>query len=177
MAHLILSMVAPDDAVMEQIPGTGIQHANGQCSVGFCGRIFLRPVDVSFRNIQFSEGEGIAIAAATIAVSMGPPIAPANPRHNPIPVGGGNSTTGSKVLGVDNAAQTNGPPFALGVLLLADHLAVPRRQFQLGTVYGSQSIGHRGRDRPRDDLQKGSTPVSAVAADPTNIVNCAAATP
>lgn len=177
VAHLIVSMVAPDDAVMEQIPGTGVQHANGQCSVGFCGRIFLRPVDVSFRNIQFSEGEGIVIASGYYHGIRGASHCASNPCHNPIPVGDGNSSTGSKVLGVDNAAQTNGPPFAPGFLLwpITWQYRVGSSSWVPFTVAKALVIAD-GTGRATIS-KKGSTPVSAVAADPTNIVNCAAATP
>jgi hypothetical protein len=175
VAHIKLDVVAPDDAVMEQIPGTGIQHAAGKCSVGFCGRIFLRPVDVSFRNIQWSEGDGVGIGTGYYAGLSGERHCRTNPCNNPFPVLGGNIATGSKVSVIDNAAQTNDPPFAPGIFLwpiqwqyrVGTSPWVPftiAHQFVIADAAGRATIS-----------KKGSTPVSANAADPTNIVDCSKA--
>ena len=176
VATLNLRAVAPNDAVMEQVPGSGVHHLKDHCGVGFCGRIFLRPVDVSFQNIQFSEGDGIAEAKGFYKGLNGDAHCQSNPCNVPWNISGGNSTTGSKVWMVDTVATaSNPPPFAWGYRLWPIDW-----QYRVGT-------GRWVRFTVADQLQtadsagratiskKGSTPVSRDAADPTSIVDCSRA--
>jgi hypothetical protein len=51
-----ISIVAPSSAYMVQEPGTGIRHTMGVSGVGFKGRIYMEPRNVSFNRLQFREG-------------------------------------------------------------------------------------------------------------------------
>ena len=176
VATLNLRALAPNDAIMEQIPGSGVHHLKDHCGVGFCGRIFLRPVDVSFQNIQFSEGDGIAEAKGFYKGLNGASHCQSNPCNVPWSISGGNSTTGCKVWMVDTVATaSNPPPFAWGYRLWPIDW-----QYRVGT--GSwvrftvadqlQTVDSAGR---ATISKKGSTPVSRDAADPTSIVDCSRA--
>ncbi|EKE77059.1 hypothetical protein [Gallaecimonas xiamenensis] len=121
-----LEVVAPSDATMQQRPGTNTFHINGTASAGFKGNIFLQPVDVSFRWLQFREGgapyEGtgsLALQEADLADIAGGQV-----RHPVLGtwlnVLGGNAATGSKVEGVDTVRSTAlNPPFAAGTFTWA----------------------------------------------------------
>jgi hypothetical protein len=176
VATLNLRAVAPDDAVMEQVPGSGVHHLKDHCGVGFCGRAFLRPVDVSFQNIQFSEGDGPGEAKGFYKRLNGVRHCQSSACNVPMNISGGNSTTGCKVWMVDTVATSSDPPpFASGYRLwLIDW------QYRVGT--GSwvrftvadqlQTVDDTGR---ATISKKGSTPVSRDAADPTSIVDCSTA--
>jgi len=97
---------------MIQAPGTSIWHIQGSGSVGFKGWIYLLPKDVSFSNIEFSEGDCPSIKTGFY---VGKP--PNNhPQGSWIFVGGGNISTGCPVLGEDTAAQLYYGPFSNGTL-------------------------------------------------------------
>jgi hypothetical protein len=176
VATLNLRAVAPDDAVMEQVPGSGVHHKKDYCGVGFCGRVFLRPVDVSFQNIEFSEGDGIGEAKGFYKGLDGDPHCRTNACNVPMPISGGNSTTGCKVWMVDTVATSSEPPpFAWGYRLwpiawqyrVGGGRWVPftvANQFQMADADGRATI-----------TKKGSRPVSRDAADPTSFVDCSTA--
>ncbi len=156
VATLNLRAVAPDDAVMEQIPGSGVHHLKDHCGVGFCGRVFLRPVDVSFQNIQWSEGDGIGEAKGFYERLNGVPHCGSNnPCNVPMNILGGNSTTGCKVWMVDTVATSSDPPpFAWGYRLWPIDWRYPRRHRKLGPVHGRESAANDGCRWPRDDLEE-----------------------
>jgi len=176
VATLNLRAVAPNDAVMEQIPGSGVHHLKDHCGVGFCGRIFLRPVDVSFQNIQFSEGDGIAEAKGFYKGLNGDAHCQSNPCNIPWNISGGNSTTGSKVWMVDTVATaSNPPPFAWGYRLWPidwQYRVGTGRWVRFTVADQLQTVDSAGR---ATISKKGSTPVSRDAADPTSIVDCSRA--
>jgi hypothetical protein len=108
VATLNLRALAPNDAIMEQIPGSGVHHLKDHCGVGFCGRIFLRPVDVvpehpvqrrrrSPRRRGFTKGQRC--------------LTPKQSPQRSVSIGS-NSTTGCKVWMVDTVATSNPPPLA-----------------------------------------------------------------
>jgi hypothetical protein len=49
-------IVTPNDAVMTVAASEGTLHKRGMASAGFRGNIYLRPTDVSFKNLEFREG-------------------------------------------------------------------------------------------------------------------------
>lgn len=173
VAGLRLSVAAPDDAVMEQVPGTAVQHLKDTCGVGFCGRIFLRPKDISFQNIQWSEGEGKVAGDGFYKYLNGKKHCESNPCNVPMPILGGNSTTGCKVQAVDNAATASiPPPFSKGNALwtIDWQYRVGSNAWVVFTVVDSEILADAaGR---ATISKKGSTPVSKNAADPTSIVDC-----
>jgi hypothetical protein len=175
VATLNLFAVAPDDGVMERIPGSGIQHLHDTCGVGVCLRIFLRPVDVSFQNIWFSEGDGVSTATGFYKSLDNRRHCATNICHNQRAVLGGNSTTGCKVSTGDNAATPSwGPPYKTGTFLwpIAQQYAVGTGPWVPFTTFNQEHVSDAAG---RATIWKGgSTPVSRNAADPTSIVNCGA---
>ena len=104
------TVVAPSGAYMIQAPGTGIWHVQGVGSVGFKGHIYLNPKDVSFSNIEFSEGSCSAIKTGFYVGKL-----PNNhPQGNWFNVGGGNISTGCRVLATDTVSQAYSGPFSNG---------------------------------------------------------------
>ena len=61
------TVVEPDGVILEQEPETGIFHINGTASVGFRGRPFITPNDVSFINIQVREFLALGIGTGFYA--------------------------------------------------------------------------------------------------------------
>ncbi len=50
------NVVEPSGEIMEPEPNTLVQHFQGYASVGFIGRAYVTPIDVSFYNIETQEG-------------------------------------------------------------------------------------------------------------------------
>ncbi len=116
VAEVSFDIVKPDDATMEQEPGTNIVHQQGTWSVGFLGRPFLRPRDVSFNNIAFREGSTRARADGFLSELNDRE----HPVGNTIRVGPGDSTKGSRVNALDEVVLgPKGPPFSAGRFLWA----------------------------------------------------------
>jgi hypothetical protein len=105
VAKVTFAIIKPIDAVMEQAPGTEIAHIQNQVSIGFQGRIFLRPKDVSFIAIAFHEDTAEAIATGFfIELDKKPhPVGPLND------VGRGDSTKGCEVLGPPDKVTIRAP--------------------------------------------------------------------
>lgn len=167
----IITVTPPLDAVMQQEPGTGIWHVQGKWGVGFRGRPFLRPVSVSFSRVQFREGSVAGVTNGTFPGGSGS----MHPVGSWTPIGGGNSTTGSRVEGVDHIKTPDiDPPFGTGTFLWA----IPW-QYQVGRVSGVQfttanhleiaihnpMIGLHGM---ASISKKGAGPFRRRAADPTS---------
>jgi GT2 family glycosyltransferase len=102
VATTTITVVAPTDAHMSPQPGKNIAHVLNTYSVGAKLFIFLRPNDVSFRNVWFGEGTVNAVASGYLAHLNGTPHPP-TPGVS-VPCVGGNATTGTQVNGADEAS-------------------------------------------------------------------------
>ena len=164
-------VIEPDDAHMIQQPSTGIRHTNGFWDVGFLGEAFLRPMDVSFKFIQWREGSVAAVATGYLAGWNGLN----HPVGSWMSVAGGNSGTGSKVNMFDTIYTGQlSPPFGNGMFIWA----IPW-QFRVGSSAAKTfttanhialaldfpSIGIVGR---ASISKKGAGPFTRDAADPTS---------
>jgi hypothetical protein len=54
------TVVAPNDGYMKQTPGSNTRHLPNSWNVSFVGNQFLRPTDVSFHNVEFTEWDAPA---------------------------------------------------------------------------------------------------------------------
>jgi GT2 family glycosyltransferase len=165
VATRTITIVAPNDALMVQCPGTGISHTHDYWSVGFQGNIFLRPTDVSFGSILVQEGTASGIGSGYLVGSNGI-VHPVGPL---IAVSGGNSTTGSQLIGFDTVqSEELGPPFTTGDFLWP----IPWR-FQVGTAPIS-TFTTANHHETADGVgtatiaKKGAGPFSRVPSDPTS---------
>ena len=117
VATVTITVVKPTDAVMVQWPGTHLQHQQWTWSVAFLGKIFLRPTDVSFKNIKFGEGAATAKASGYLKKMDRAP----HPVGQMVPVGAGNDANGPEVLATDTVGADRGqelpPPYAVGDFL------------------------------------------------------------
>lgn len=125
-----ISVVEPTTGTIRQKPSTGIWHVNNQASVGFKGEIFMGPNDVSFNQATFSEGAVAGTATGDLSMKNGE-------NHSAtgswLPIGMGNSATGSKMLGQDTISTGQyPPPFPTGGTF---HWPIPW-QFKVGTEPG-----------------------------------------
>jgi len=120
VAFSTITIVAPTDAHMTQAPGTGIAHVTNTYSVGAMLSIFLRPTDVSFINVWFGEGTVNAVATGYLAGLNGTPHPP-TPGVS-VPCLGGNTATGSKVNGTDEASIGLHAPFLTAPFSVGDFL-------------------------------------------------------
>jgi hypothetical protein len=106
------SVVAPSSAVAVQDTTVGnVVHTQGMCSVGFYLTVYLRPTNVSFREIRFYEDEVLPTLATGYYLGN------ANenhPRGAEFDVLGGNFATGNKVNWTDNPLTEGNPPCASG---------------------------------------------------------------
>jgi len=66
-------VVEPDDQIIEQESGTGIMHIFGRPSVGFKGRAYIQPTDVSFDNIEVRERAAAAVCDGYFTYQNGEP--------------------------------------------------------------------------------------------------------
>jgi hypothetical protein len=163
------NVVEPSDALMKRRPGTGIRHTHTFWDVGFLGEIFLHPVDVSFEFIEFREGSVAAVTTGFLT-----PLSATHPLGIWVSVGGGNSSDGSKVNGIDTIYSGKlSPPFGNGTFLwaipwqyragsgaartftTANHFAMALHVPLVG-ILGSATI-----------TKKGAGPFTRVATDPT----------
>ncbi len=105
------SIVTPSNSTMQQMPGSGIWHVQGQASIGFRGIMHMRPTDVSFSNVDWREGFTRAIATGYHAPVNGLP-------HQVgiwIPIGNCSLLTGCQVLGFDTVSMGPFPgPYSNG---------------------------------------------------------------
>jgi hypothetical protein len=110
-----ITVVKPSGAVMEQEPGTGILHRTGKAGVGFEGRTYLRPKNVSFSNIETREGECTGTGTGHLKYQDGL-------KHNTgiwLTIGTGNISKGCHENSVDtvDTGDYKGPPFAYGTFV------------------------------------------------------------
>lgn len=104
-------VVEPSGATIEREPGTGLRHTLGFASVGFKGRPYILPTDVSFIKIEIREGHCLGTATGYLIGKNGEPHA----------VGGwaglipGTQANPNKVDGIDTISTGDyPPPFAAG---------------------------------------------------------------
>jgi len=93
VAKTQFKITRPTGAVMEQEPDTQLRHIENSWSIGFLGRVYLRPTTVSFQNVMFHEGTDMAKRDGWLH-----DITPEQHPDGPwLAVGAGDSTTGSRV--------------------------------------------------------------------------------
>lgn len=105
VAKVSFEIIKPSGGFMELEPGTEIAHIQNQVSVGFQGRIFLRPKDVSFMAMTFQE-ETVVAKATGFFKDLDKDPHPVGPIDF---VGPGDSTKGCKVLGLPDNVATRAP--------------------------------------------------------------------
>jgi outer membrane protein OmpA-like peptidoglycan-associated protein len=108
-----IDIVAPSKVRMTDVPGTapnfriGGTIPAGTWGAGFLANVFFDPKDVSFRGVLFSEG-----AAIGVVTPPGSFLAPFAGAVHPVGAnaagGGGNSATGTQLLGNDQISQSRG---------------------------------------------------------------------
>jgi len=110
------AVIRPDDVVFAQRPGSGDFHRHGRPSAGFQAVTYLRPADVSFRNLEFREG-GASYVGTGIFARREASLAQLGSSYNTIhPVradwsnvdGGDSSVNGSMVSGYDTVSTNTG---------------------------------------------------------------------
>jgi hypothetical protein len=110
-----INIVQPNDVLM--VIASGLRHVVNTWSIGFKGDMFFRPMNVSFQNTQFKEGDAIVVASGYLVGYNGQSHCATNACPW-VSVLGGNSATGSKVGGRDtvdtNVANNFIAPFAIG---------------------------------------------------------------
>jgi len=157
-----ISVVAPQDGLLVQIPGTTLSHTFGTWSCGFDGEGFLFPKDVSFSRIMI--GEGGAIAQQSGLLLKLDPVHPAGP---PVSVGPGDSSRGCKILTTDTVASGVLPaPFSNGDFLwqIPWEYTVdgsPRAQFTTAEHHSNSD-----ENGTATISKKGAGPFSKLAGDP-----------
>ncbi len=106
------TVVEPSGAIIEQEPGTGVWHIQGQPSCGFKGRPYIQPDDVSFENIEIREGEVNAVCTGYFTYQNGL----LHSAGSWVPVGPVTTGKGSKVDGVDTiqGGSDNHTPYVDG---------------------------------------------------------------
>ena len=162
-----INVVEPNSGRITQKPSTGIWHVNNRASVGFKGEIFVGPNDVSFNQATFSEGAVAGTATGDLSMKNGE-------NHSAtgswLPIGLGNSATGSKMLGQDTISTGQyAPPFPTGGTF---HWPIPW-QFKVGAEAGKTftTADHRESvdTAGMATIQKaGSGPFSKNLADPSS---------
>jgi len=106
------TIVEPAGVIIEQKQGTGIWHVQGTASAGFRGQPYFTPEDVSFMNIEVTEGSVAGVGTGYYAIDNG--------LNHPewgfyIAVVPGTSAHPSKMDGFDEVETGIGPPpFANG---------------------------------------------------------------
>lgn len=102
------TVVAPSNINFVRKPGTGIWHVQGLASVGFKGEYYLRPTNVSFYDLEFSEGSCSATLSGWYSLKF--PSGYDHPEGAPAGVGLGDITYGCKVLATDTVSACDYPP-------------------------------------------------------------------
>jgi len=96
------NVVEPSGVNIVQEPGTGVWHTNNTASVGFKGRLYILPADVSFQQIEIREEDVAGVGVGYLSFKNGEP----HGLKNWIPVDSPtNDTSGSKVNGVDTISS------------------------------------------------------------------------
>jgi hypothetical protein len=96
-----INVVAPSDARMIQKIGTNALHIQGYAGVGFIGAIFFDPTDVSFANVEWSEGEVPGKGTGFYNYLNGFLHVPGSP----VPLGNCNTKSGCSILGFDKVSS------------------------------------------------------------------------
>jgi outer membrane protein OmpA-like peptidoglycan-associated protein len=141
MSSHAITIVIPNGVRMVAVPGTAPGFANpgvvpaGTWGAGFRANPFIDPRDVSFRGVMF--GEGTVVSVVTPAGSFLSPFAGlAHPVGGLVPGGGGNATTGTPALGVDNITTgqlaSTGTLFGLPTCGTSDFLWAIPWEFSVG---------------------------------------------
>lgn len=161
-----ITIVAPNDAVMIQEPGTSLRHTTGQWGITFYGHFFLRPTNVSFNRITFNEGGGPGVTAVSSGF-LTPLDSPVHAVGPDIPVGRGNLANGCQVLGFDTVGHGDLPgPFSVGDFLWA----IPW-QFKVGggasTTFTTANHHTTADAAGTAVISKKSTPFTRAVGDPT----------
>lgn len=92
---------------MVQEPGTGIRHTMGLVGVGFKGRPYLEPRNVSFSNLTFREGTATGTGSGFYSSLNGL----THPLGSFVSIGSCALATGCQILGVDmvDTGDKSGP--------------------------------------------------------------------
>jgi len=167
-------VIAPLTSYMVQVPGSGLCHTTGTASVGFRGRPFMLPADVSFTGIQWREGTGTGIGTDTLSGLNG--------RVHPIggwmSIGTGNVATGCPVNTVDSVwTSTSSPSSFLGFFVDWSGLFVWPIQWEYqapGAAVSPLVVANHlcviNRTGTANISKAGAGPFSRVLADPTSCV-------
>ncbi len=163
------TVIEPTGAMMERAPGTGIYHRSGTPSVGFLGKPFIQPADVSFQNIKIREKHCAAVTTGYFGHQAGLD-------HDPDP-GGPNDfkAVGSVVAGkgseflvvdtVQGADGGKGPPYSDGTFtwhIPWEYRVGAGAPKEFATVDQVKTIDSTGRLT----ISKGGTSVSKALDDP-----------
>jgi hypothetical protein len=65
------NIVPPSAAYQQRKAGTGIYHVQGACSVGHQANTYVTPANVSFKNIEVREGDGVVAASGYLGGADG----------------------------------------------------------------------------------------------------------
>jgi hypothetical protein len=110
-----LTVVLPGGVIIEQEPGTGVKHTINTGSVGFKGRPYITPPDVSFNAIQVREE---AVAGVGTGYFLGD-VTPHN-QGSWVSVDAPVPGKGSKLAGFDSiSSNENNAPFSAGTFTWA----------------------------------------------------------
>ncbi len=105
------SVVEPSNALMKKAAGTNVWHVHNTASAGFKGEIYMRPTDVSFKYANMREGSAPGTGTGFYSHHNGR----SHPVGSWVTIGGGNSSDGSKINGVDTVQSgTDKAPYSAG---------------------------------------------------------------
>lgn len=159
------SVIEPSGVVILREPGTGIFHIQGTPSVGFNGRPYITPANVSFSKILIQEGSVNAVTTGYFAYQNGDN----HPVGEWISLTSTVTASGTKVNGVDTiqGGSDNHKPYINGGFTWA----IPW-SFKVGTgvakVFATVNHVKTVDDTGKMTISKGGTSVSAALDDPTS---------
>lgn len=157
------NVIEPNGVEILPEPGTGVWHVQGKASVGFKGRAYILPTDVSFEFMEIREDTCVGLGTGYFAGDTSP-----HPQGQWIDVMSGDAARPSKVNGVDQInSNPNNPPFSVGTF----EWSIPW-QFRVGggsektfsTVLQKEEMNASGGLT----ISKGGHSVSRAANDPTS---------
>lgn len=162
------NVVEPDSIIMTQNEGSGILHTYGYASVGFLGRAYITPEDVSFDGIEVREGFAFGEGTGFYQQFTGQ----MHPDGGWEPVNQGMSIHPSKDSACDEIFTGDyGPPFLSGGTFRWD---IPWF-FRVPTV-SQPEIGREFATIPQywDTDEFGNTCITKGVSDPTDVTRCSA---
>jgi hypothetical protein len=160
-----ITVVAPDNALMQRKSGSGLKHNHGKAGVGFLGEAYMRPKNVSFHWAEWREGTAPSVATGSFAHWNGM----GHALGGWMAIGPGNSSKGCKISMQDDVFTGDlDPPFAAGDFKW--NIGWEYQAGGAGATEFTKALHHGTSDKKGKATieKKGGGPYSAKASDPTS---------